>query len=129
LARQTADRLSEENYSPTMIIGSLRLAEFALLALTGFLVYALYVGFHLNVAASLYAPAILIGSALAVLLIQIADGYQVPALRSALRTLPRVLTAWSFAFAIIALVAFFLQYGLAFSRVWFAVWFITGAIV
>ena len=129
LARQTANRLSQENYSPTMIIGSLRLTEFALLALTGFVVYALYVGFSLNVTVTLYAPAILIGSALAVLLIQIADGYQVPALRSALRTLPRVLTAWSFAFAIIALVAFFLQYGLAFSRVWFAVWFISGAIV
>ena len=44
LARQTANRLSQENYSPTMIVGSLRLAELALIALTGFVVHALYVG-------------------------------------------------------------------------------------
>ncbi|WP_269385666.1 undecaprenyl-phosphate glucose phosphotransferase [Hoeflea alexandrii] len=128
LARQTANRLSQENYSPTMIIGSLRLAEFALLALTGFIVHALYVGLSLETTLYLYAPAILIGSTLTVLLIQIADGYQVPALRSALRTLPRVLSAWSIAFAIIALLAFFMQYGLVFSRFWFAAWYISGAI-
>lgn len=128
LALQTANRLSQENYSPTMITGSLRLAEFALLAMTGFLVYALYVGFSIDVLMLYYAPAILAGSALAILLIQIADGYQVPALRSALRTLPRVLTAWAAAFALIALAAFFLQTGLAFSRVWFAAWFVSGAL-
>ncbi|MDP2118956.1 MAG: undecaprenyl-phosphate glucose phosphotransferase [Hoeflea sp.] len=128
LAHQTANRLSEENLSPTMIVGTLRLAEFALLALTGFLVYALYVGMTWEVTLLYYAPAILSGSALAVLLIQIADGYQVPALRSVLRTLPKVLTAWAAAFAMIALAAFFLQYGLAFSRFWFATWFIAGAI-
>jgi hypothetical protein len=40
-----------------------------------------------------------------VLLIQIADGYQVPALRSALRTLPKVLSAWAIAFALICVLA------------------------
>ncbi|MCY0146490.1 undecaprenyl-phosphate glucose phosphotransferase [Hoeflea sp. G2-23] len=128
LAVQTAHRLSQENYSPTMIIGTLRLAEFALLALTGFVIYALYVGFSQEVLLLYYGPAIFVGSALAVLLIQTADGYQVPALRSALKTLPRILSAWAAAFALIALGAFFLQSGLAFSRVWFAAWFITGAI-
>lgn len=128
LALQTANRLSEENISPTMIIGILRLAEFALLAFTGFLVYALYVGMTWEHTLLYYAPAILSGSGLTILLIQIADGYQVPALRSALRTLPKVLTSWAIAFALIALGAFFLQYGLAFSRFWFAAWFITGAI-
>jgi FlaA1/EpsC-like NDP-sugar epimerase len=128
LARQTANRLSQENYSPTMIIGSLRLAEFALLALTGFVVHALYVGLSSDSTVYLYLPAILIGSTLAVLLIQIADGYQVPALRSALRTLPKVLSAWTIAFAIISVLAFFMQYGLAFSRFWFAAWYVSGAV-
>ena len=127
LARQTANRLSQENYSPTMIIGSLRLAEFALLMLTGFIVYALYVGITRDIALLYYGPTIVAGSLISVLLIQIADGYQVPALRSALRTLPRVLSAWAIAFAVIALATFFLQYGLVFSRVWFAAWFLTGA--
>lgn len=128
LARQTAVRLSQENYSPTMIIGTVRLAEFLLLAFCGFLVYALYVGITREATLLYYAPAIFGGSALAVLLIQIGDGYQVPAVRSALKTLPTVLMAWAGAFALIALIAFFLQYSLAFSRVWFAAWFITGVI-
>ncbi|AKI01054.1 Undecaprenyl-phosphate glucose phosphotransferase [Hoeflea sp. IMCC20628] len=128
LALQTANRLSQENYSPTMIIGTLRLAEFALIAITGFVVYALYVGITQEATLLYYGPAILIGSSLVVLLIQIADGYQVPALRSALKTLPKVLSSWAIAFAVIALVAFFLQYSLAFSRVWFAAWFISGAV-
>jgi Undecaprenyl-phosphate glucose phosphotransferase len=128
LARQTANRLSRENFSPTMIIGMLRLTEFGLLAFSGFVVYALYVGFSHETIQLYYGPAILAGSAFTVLLVQIADGYQVPALRSAMRTLPRVLTAWAAAFALIALATFFLQSGLIFSRVWFAVWFATGAI-
>ena len=76
LARQTASRLSEESFSPTMIIGTLRLTEFALLSLTGFLVYALYVGMTWESTLLYYAPAIFSGSALAVLLIQVSDGYQ-----------------------------------------------------
>lgn len=128
LARQTANRLSQENYSPTMIIGLLRLTELTVLALTGFLVHAFYVGLSGELTVYIYTPAILIGSALAVLMIQIVDGYQVPALRSVLRTLPKVLSAWSIAFAIISLLVFFMQYGLAFSRVWFAVWYISGAV-
>ncbi|WP_340159733.1 undecaprenyl-phosphate glucose phosphotransferase [uncultured Hoeflea sp.] len=127
LARQTATRLSQENYSPTMIIGLLRLAELTLIAFTGFLVHALYVGLSGELTVYIYTPTILVGSALAVLMIQIADAYQVPALRSALRTLPKVLTAWSIAFAIIGLLMFFMQYGLAFSRVWFAAWYLSGA--
>ncbi|MEQ8479873.1 MAG: undecaprenyl-phosphate glucose phosphotransferase [Hoeflea sp.] len=127
LARQTANRLSQENYSPTMIIGMLRLIEFLLLTATGFGVYAFYVGFSHETIQLYYGPAVLAGSALAVLLIQIADGYQVPALRSAIRTLPKVLTAWASAFAAIALAAFLLKSGLIFSRFWFIAWFATGA--
>ncbi|WP_394689891.1 undecaprenyl-phosphate glucose phosphotransferase [Hoeflea sp.] len=129
LARQTANRLSQENYSPTMIIGMLRLVEFGLLLASGFIVYAMYVGFSHTSIQLYYGPAILAGSAFAVLLIQIADGYQVPALRSALRTLPRVLTAWASAFALIAVGTFFLQSGLVFSRFWFLAWFAIGAVV
>lgn len=128
LARQTASRLSQENYSPTMIIGTLRLTEFAMLAASGFFVYALYVGISPESILLYYGPAIVAGSAFAVLLFQIADCYQIPALRSALRTLPRVLTAWASAFALIALVTFFLQFGLVFSRVWFLTWFATGVL-
>ncbi|MCY0094614.1 undecaprenyl-phosphate glucose phosphotransferase [Hoeflea sp. J2-29] len=128
LARQTAIRLSQENYSPTMIVGTLRLVEFALIALSGFVVHALYVGISYEGTLVYYLPAIFIGSSLAVLLIQLADGYQVPALRNALKTLPKVLSSWGISFALIALVAFFLKYSLVFSRVWFAAWFISGAL-
>jgi hypothetical protein len=69
-------------------------------------VYALYVGLS-SEASTVYlyrtGDLLWIGSTLAVLLIQIADGYQVPALRSALRDPDAsVLSAWSIAFAMIA---------------------------
>lgn len=126
LARQTANRLSQESYSPTMIIGLLRLMEFVGLMLVGLLLYMLYVGFDTEMALLFYGPAILFGATTAVLLMQIADGYQVPALRNALGTLPRILSAWTAAFALMAVAGFFMQYGVQFSRFWFAAWYIAG---
>jgi len=126
LAQQTATRLSQESYSPTMIVGLLRLAECVGFALTGFLVYSIHVGYGPELTLIFYAPTILFGSILAVLLMQIGDSYLVPALRSPLKTLPRMLTAWTATFAVMALFSFFMQYGLLFSRFWFAAWYVLG---
>ena len=126
LARQTATMLAQESYSPTMIIGMLRLFEFAGFAFLGALIYVLYVGAHTRETILYYGPTILLGAGLSVFLMQIGDCYQVPALRSAIRTLPRVLTAWSATFAAMALAGFLMKYGETFSRVWFASWYLSG---
>src|SRR5690606_28753100 len=76
----------------------------------------------------LYVSVIAGGSAVGVLLFQLADAYQVPALRAPLRMMPRLLGAWAVAFALMALALFFLKTGQVYSRVWFASWFIVGAI-
>lgn len=126
LARQTANVLSQESYSPAMIIGMLRLFEFVGFAFLGALIYVLYVGAHTEETLLYYGPTIVLGAGLSVILMQFADCYQVPALRSAIRTLPRMLTAWSAAFAAMALAGFFMKYGEAFSRVWYASWYLSG---
>jgi Undecaprenyl-phosphate glucose phosphotransferase len=129
IARQTARRLAQESYTPTMVTGLLRLGEFAALCLTGLAIYLGYVGESLRFTAFYYGPAILVGSALAVLLMQLSDCYQVPALRAAIKTYPRAFMAWTAAFALLAVFGFFMQFGLVFSRFWFATWFAAGAVV
>ena len=127
LARRTALQLPADSYSPAIVTGMLRLFEFAGLALIGFLVFFAYLRVPLGGSAH-YTLAILAGSALAVTALQVADCYLVPALRSAAGTLPRVLTAWAAAFGILAAAGFFLKLGDDYSRVWFASWFVCGAI-
>lgn len=126
VAQQTAKRLAQDSFSPSMIIGMLRLAEFGLLALIGIAIYIIYVGISTEMTLIFYIPTILAGSAIAVLFLQIADCYQVPAVRRAIKTFPRVLIAWTAAFAVLAILGFFLQYSLVFSRFWFASWFLAG---
>ncbi len=99
-SRRIAEQFRAESYSPTMMMGLLRLMEWA--ALTGF-------GVATSLSLAVLDPAILprialisaLTAALAVLFVQVGDGYQVPALRSARRMLPRVLIAWAAAFGFV----------------------------
>ena len=108
LAQKIALQFREDTYSPSMIIGLLRLGEFAALLATGYAIHALYVGVGMT---ALYAAVLAGGSVLGVLLLQLADAYQIPALRSPLRMTPRILAAWAIAFAAMALVLFFVKSG------------------
>ena len=127
LAQQIALQFRADTYTPSMIIGLLRLLEFAMLFTIGYGITMLYVepGLELFL---LYVSVIAGGSAVGVLLLQLADAYQVPALRAPLRMTPRLLGAWAIAFALMALALFFLKTAGEYSRVWFASWFIGGAI-
>ncbi|MCF3639495.1 undecaprenyl-phosphate glucose phosphotransferase [Rhizobium sp. TRM95111] len=125
LAQQIALQFRQDTYSPTMIIGLLRLLEFAALFAVGYGICSLYVEPSLDVVA-FYISVTAGGSAIGVLLLQLADAYQVPALRSAWHSTPRILAAWSIAFALMALVIFFVKTGEVYSRVWFASWYLVG---
>jgi Undecaprenyl-phosphate glucose phosphotransferase len=125
LARRVAAQFRADTYSPVMVLGLLRLFEFAALVLLGCLINALYVG----PATSLwleYGIMFTVSSALTVLFLQVSDSYQVPILRSVLRAFPRVLGAWTLAFGVIALCMFFLKNGESYSRASFGIWFVTG---
>jgi Undecaprenyl-phosphate glucose phosphotransferase len=125
IAMQIASQYRKDTMSPVMVSGSLRLAEFALLFIAGLLVGFWYVGASTAISGQ-YLLATIGGAALAVLLIEIRDGYQIPFLRRPGRNLGRLVLLWAGSLAVIALAAFFLKISDAFSRVWFAGWFVTG---
>jgi Undecaprenyl-phosphate glucose phosphotransferase len=55
--------------------------------------------------------------------------YSQASFNSFIRQMPRVLLAWTVAFALLLAGAFFLKAGHEFSRVWFAGWYVTGIVV
>lgn len=97
-ARQIAEQFRAISHSPAMLIGQFRLFELACLIAISFLMEI-----SLSAASGDILPrlaAIACGSALVVLLLQLADTYQIPSLRAARRTARRVFTAWTIGFAL-----------------------------
>jgi Undecaprenyl-phosphate glucose phosphotransferase len=126
LAKQIALQFRADTYSPAMITGLIRLLDFCVLFAIGYGINAQYVA-PTFAQLPIYLAILVGGSALAVAAMQIADAYQVPALRAWLRMVPRILAAWVAAFGAIALALFFLKSGHLYSRLWIGTWFIVGA--
>src|SRR5665213_896308 len=84
-------------YSPVVIAGAVRLADFALLALAGIALYLGYVtplsGFHWEYIAAIFGMA-----ATAVICFQAADIYEVQIFRGQLRQMTRMISSWAFVF-------------------------------
>ena len=124
-AEQVAARFTGNSLSPFAVAAGVRGLEFLTAATTGFGVYFAYVvpmdGMQLR-----YAVAIALISLLAVLAAQMADGYQMSALRRPLRSVGRVLIGWTALFALLSLAAFFARVSEDYSRVWYGSWFLTG---
>src|SRR6202034_1945940 len=82
-------------YSPIVIAGAVRLADFVLLSLLGIALYFGYVtplaGFHWEYVGAIFAMA-----AAAVVCFQAADIYQVQVFRGQLRQLTRMISSWAF---------------------------------
>jgi Undecaprenyl-phosphate glucose phosphotransferase len=124
-ARAAAASLSRPPISTVLVIGFARLIEFAAAILTGLVLYLVHVQPEAGLDAW-YAVPLIGGSLLAVILIQATGGYSLPALRGAGPQFGRVLAAWTFVFAAMAVLAFFGKIGDTFSRVWFATWYLSG---
>ncbi|PZU87141.1 MAG: undecaprenyl-phosphate glucose phosphotransferase [Shinella sp.] len=125
LARQIAGQFQESNYSPTIITGQLRLLEFLCLLAFG-------LGIHYFISANPAEHFVgvlaisLIGSGVALLLLQAADCYHISSLRTPLRSLGRYFGAWTVALALVALSLFiFVSNGLDFQN-WFVIWYGSG---
>jgi Undecaprenyl-phosphate glucose phosphotransferase len=125
IAQQVANQFRADSMSPIMVSGVLRLVEFALLALSGLLIYAYYVG-HGGPLNWIYPTVIAMGSVIMVLLLEMSDAYQVTALRNPWKQLGRMVLSWIGVFAFLALAGFFLKIANEFSRLWFGAWFLTG---
>lgn len=126
LARRIAEQYRRDSLSPIFVTGVLRLTEFVLLLVAGLVIQTLYLGYG-NGVDWFYAGASAAGAVMAVFLLELMDGYQIPYLRRSLANMSRTLLAWAGSLAIIALAGFFLKVSGEFSRVWFAGWLISGA--
>ncbi|QLF70069.1 undecaprenyl-phosphate glucose phosphotransferase [Peteryoungia desertarenae] len=122
LAKQIAGQYKDANYSPTIVIGQLRLFEFLCilgLALASNFVIAANASQHLL---GMFVAGVS-GAGLAVLSLQIMDCYQVAILRTPLRSLGRILSAWTVALALVAVSIFLFMDESAGYRAVLAAWY------
>jgi len=112
-------------YSPIVIAGVVRAADFVLLSFIGVALYVGYVtpidGFHWE-----YLGAIVAVAASAVVCFQAADMYQVQLFRGQLRQMTRMISSWSFVFLLFIGISFFAKLGGGVSRLWLAAFFFLG---
>ncbi|MBC2884905.1 undecaprenyl-phosphate glucose phosphotransferase [Ochrobactrum sp. CM-21-5] len=121
MARQMAAQYQRETFSPLMLSGVMRLAEFGLVLITGILSFIFYVGFSSELV--LYYPLVTAaGGALYVLLMELNDGYQINILRSPSRHLKRLVISWAAVLGTLAIAAFLFKTSSNFSRGWFLIW-------
>jgi Undecaprenyl-phosphate glucose phosphotransferase len=114
-------------WSPIVVAGVVRMAEFVLIAAVGFLVYFAYVvpvdGFEWHYVAAIFGIA-----SLAMLAFQAADVYQVQAFRGYEKQYFRLASAWSVVFLLVIGATFFAKAGSEFSRVWLGTFYVVGLI-
>jgi Undecaprenyl-phosphate glucose phosphotransferase len=112
-------------YSPIVIAGAIRVADFVVLSLIGVTLYLGYVtrlsGFHWG-----YVTAILGMTASAVICFQAADIYEVQVFSGQLRQMTRMISSWAFVFLLFIGVSFFAKLGSEVSRLWLSGFFSAG---
>src|SRR6201989_282123 len=104
-------------YSPIVIAGAVRVADFVILSLVGI---ALYLGYVARLSGFNWQyPAAILGMAVAtVVCFQAADIYQVQVFRGQLRQMTRMISSWAFVFLLFIGASFFAKLGGEVSRLW-----------
>jgi Undecaprenyl-phosphate glucose phosphotransferase len=126
---QLAKEIAAEPVRPAMsaivLGGTVRIAEFVLLAAIGLAIYFYYVfpdeGFLWR-----YVISALLASGAAIVAFQIADTYDVPALRRPISSFARLTVAWTAIFLFAFALQFFFRLEGQYSRVWTASWYFIG---
>src|SRR3978361_672306 len=112
-------------YSPIVIAGAVRVADFVILSLVGVAIYFGYVarlsGFNWQ-----YIAAILAMAVAAVMCFQAADIYEVQVFRGQLKQMTRMISSWAFVFLLFIGASFFAKLGGEVSRLWLSAFFFTG---
>ena len=112
-------------YSPIVITGVVRVADFALLSLIGIAIYFAYVvplsGFHWEYIAAIFAITLA-----AVICFQAADIYDVQIFRGQPRQMTRMISSWAFVFLLFIGATFFAKLGGEISRLWLSAFFFSG---
>jgi Undecaprenyl-phosphate glucose phosphotransferase len=115
-------------YSPVVVTGATRLAEFILIACLGTAIYFGYV-VAIDGFSWIFLGGIVAIAAFAVFGFQIAELYQMATIRGLGHPYYRVASAWSLIFLVIMALAFFTRFGGAISRVWLATFYVVGLFV
>jgi Undecaprenyl-phosphate glucose phosphotransferase len=112
-------------YSPVLIAGAVRVADFVLLSFVGI---ALYLGYMAPIAGFYweYVAAICGMTVAAVICFQAADIYQVQVFRGQLRQMTRMISSWAFVFLLFIGASFFAKLGNEISRLWLSAFFFIG---
>lgn len=116
----------EPTLSSAVIVGVAQGIEAVLLALSGLVIHALYIG---NSQHAFYLPVILVGVFLANVLFNVAGTHKIAAYRSLMQQLLRVLAGWGLVAMLIMLGAFLFKASDMVSRVWLLSWFGIGSLV
>jgi Undecaprenyl-phosphate glucose phosphotransferase len=112
-------------YSPIVIAGIVRVADFVLLSLIGLALYIGYVvplsGFRWE-----YVGAIFGMTATAVICFQASDIYDVQVFRGHLRQMTRMISSWAVVFLLFTGASFLAKLGGEVSRLWLSAFFFVG---
>jgi Undecaprenyl-phosphate glucose phosphotransferase len=127
-AQQIAEQFREGNHTPAIVIGQYRLFEFLALLATGLatLFLGIVPGTHPFVSQIVITIAL---CGLAIVFLQVADAYQIPALRAPHHFLHRILLSWVAAFAVMtgSLLPFDVRH--IYSLRLLGVWLVAGAVL
>ncbi len=115
--------------SMVVIRGAVRVCDIALVFLLGFAVALFYVDEPSILGNSYYLVAIGMTAVGTVAGFDMLGLYSQASFNSFMRQMPRLLLAWTAAFALLLAAVFFFKVGHEFSRVWFASWYVVGALV
>jgi Undecaprenyl-phosphate glucose phosphotransferase len=126
-ARRIADQFKDASYSPSIVTGQIRLLEFISLLAIGLATH-MVTGLGTLADHLVQFGVSIVGAALAVLAMQIADCYQLPALRARMRFLPRVFISFTFSCAIVGLTCFFTEVTPPEAYRWFLLWYGIGTV-
>ncbi|MDB5521232.1 MAG: undecaprenyl-phosphate glucose phosphotransferase, partial [Tardiphaga sp.] len=114
-------------FSPVVIAGCVRLADFLLLSVIGVAIYLGYAaqidGFNWS-----YIIAILGMTATAVICFQASGIYDIQVFRGHVRQTTRMISTWAFVFLLFISVSFFAKLGDSVSRVWLSAFFAAGLV-
>jgi len=124
-ALAVANQKVRKAYSPVVIVGLVRLADFILIAAIGLAVYLGYVT-RLDGFSWYYPISILCVTLVSVATFQAADLYEIQMFRGKLRQMTRMISAWALVFLLFIGVSFFLKSGTSFSRLWLSAYFVCG---
>jgi len=122
-------RLHEKSSLVSLVVirGAVHALDFAIVVLLGLAIAFLYVEEPIVAGRGSFLLAAGLAGAATVATYELLQLYTLPAFTSFLKQMPRVLLGWTAAFAFLLAAVFFLKVGHEFSRVWFALWYATGA--